>query len=71
MIDSCLLALTLAVLGGAIGSLKAFWQFVPLPAGFGEELDPIDLGQKVAAVRVMAMTFFDSTSNGNLSQFHQ
>lgn len=61
MIHSCLLALTLAVLGGAISSLEAFWQFVPLLTGFGEELDPIDLGQEVAAVRVMAMTFLGST----------
>lgn len=61
MIDSCLLALTLVVLGGEIISLKAFWQFVPLRTGFGEELDPIDLGQEVAAVRVMVMTFFGST----------
>lgn len=61
MIRSCLLALTLAVLGGAISSLKAFWQFVPLLTGFGEELDPIDLEQEVAAVRVMAMIFLGST----------
>lgn len=61
MIDSCLLALTLVVLGGANSSLKALWQFSPLLTGFGEELDQIDLGEEVAAVRVMAMTFFGST----------
>lgn len=61
MIDSSLPALTLVALGGAISSLKAFWQFAPLLTGFGEELDPTDLGQEVAAVSVMAMTFFGST----------
>lgn len=52
-----MLAHTLAVLGGAISSLKASWQFVQVLTGFGEELDPTDLGQEVAALRLMAITF--------------
>lgn len=64
MTGSRLLALTLAVLGGAICSLKVAWQILQLLTGFGVELDPADLGQEVAAVGVMALTFLVSPVMG-------